>query len=117
MSECVFICVFMFNPNIVVKSPNSTCTQSSSSTCNGHGEHHSHGFNDHFNNDATFEVEDTNNYNMRLSSVEHQYEAIKDDGPDLKNLSNGRQLQLNHELLHSEQYRSRQINHNRGTSL
>merc|ERR1711879_1079407 len=51
---------------------------------------------------------------MRLTSVEHQSEAIKDDGPDLKDLSNGRQLQLNHDLLHSEQYRSRQIEHNRG---
>ena len=101
---------------ISVKSPNSTCTHSSTSTCNGHGDHQSHGYHDHFNSDATFEVEDANNYNMRLTSVEHQYEAIKDDGPDLKDFSNGKPLKINHDLLHSDQYRSRQIDYTKGMS-
>ena len=105
----------MCDYNITVKSPNSTCTHSSTSTCNGHGDHHlHHGYHDHFNSDATFEVEDTNNYNMRLTSVEHQYEAIKDDGPDLNNFSNGRPLKINHDLMNSDQYRSRQLDHTKG---
>ena len=39
-------------------------------------------------NDANFEVEDSNNYNIRLTSVEHQYEAIKEDGPDVRGFLN-----------------------------
>ena len=39
-------------------------------------------------NDANFEEEDSNNYNIRLTSVEHQYEAIKEDGPDVRGFLN-----------------------------
>lgn len=104
----------MFNQNFIVKSPNSTCTHSSTSICNGHGDHHLNDYHDNFNSDATFEVDDSNNYNLRLTSVEHQYEAIKDDGPDLKDFSNGRPLQSHHGMLHTDQYRSRQLDYKKG---
>ena len=103
--------------NVAVKSPNSTCTQSSSSTCNGHTDHHAiRGHHDHFNSDATFEVEDSNNYNMRLTSVEHQYEAIKDDGPDLNGVSNNNPLETNNDILHSDQCRSSHLEYGKGIS-
>ena len=51
---------------------------------------------------------------MRLTSVEHQYEAIKDDGPDLKEFSNGRALQSNIGLLHTDHYRARQLDYKIG---
>ena len=51
---------------------------------------------------------------MRLASVEHQYEAIKDDGPDLKEFSNSRPLQSNNGFLHTDQYRARQLDYKIG---
>ena len=42
------------------------------------------------------------------------YEAIKDDGPDLKEFSNGRPLQSNNGLLHTDQYRARQLDYKIG---
>ena len=49
--------------------------------------------------------------------MEHQYEAIKDDGPDLKEFSNSRPLQSNNGLLHTDQYRARQLDYKIGMIL
>ena len=103
---------FYFTKTFTVKSPHSTCTHSSSSICNGHGDHPLRGQHDQFNSETTFVGEDSTNYNMRLPPVEHQYEAIKDDGEDLNRFIDG-SLETNNETIHSDTCKSRQKNYRR----
>ena len=94
-----------------VKSPHSSCTQSSSSTCNGYVEQlNCMSTHNNSNFDGSLALDDSNNYDMRLTSVEHQYEAIRDDGPPFDGISNG----LIGADIHSDYYKSNQINQRKG---
>ena len=108
------VCVYVFvciTKMFAVKSPHSSCTQSSSSTCNGYVEQlNCMSTHNNSNFDGSLALDDSNNYDMRLTSVEHQYEAIRDDGPPFNGISNG----LIGADIHSDYYKSNQINQRKG---
>ena len=49
-------------------------------------------------------------------SVEHQYDVIKDDGPDLNAFSNGCPCEANDDILHTDHSKSKQFDHIKGIS-
>ena len=108
---CLCICVIYVSTPLSVQSPNSTCTHSSSSTCDGHCGNSFNAPHSQFNSDTTFPCDDSNNYNMRLIS-EHQYEAIKDDGEGFNGLIDGSK-NTRDEIIHSNTCRTRQKNYRR----
>jgi len=111
----IFIFVFLFvSPTYTVQSPNSTCTHSSSSICDGHCSFNIQQHHDQLNSDVTFVAEETNNLsNMpSASAIEHQYEAIKDDREGM----NGRYIEgsfeSNDNIIHSDTCKNRQKSQN-----